>query len=459
MIPSPARIAMVWAGCLMVAAVGAHGQLFSRKEKTDSQQQLPSERTVSTSRQFTVFGNDRLQRTKIAQIAERAKSIWLESVRGQDKWRHPIVINILPESEARRRKLPALGLHAFTGPGEEKEGGTFRVQVDIPEKSRPGEIDVLRTMLQAVLLETAYRDVGVPAGGRAVMPPDWLVDGLLAYAKQREDGTQSDAYEALIRSGDVPRLSSLMGERPARMDEVSRQLYEARAAALVRTILENPDGPAELRGFVSGLHNSKPDEASFLAAFPRSIGSAERLSRLWTLTIARQSASSRSESLTARQTRRELSHILSLQADIPGKKNEPPTRVSGDEAYLQLARGQEGRFVLGQRARELMQLSVRAHPLYRPIIQEYGEIFFRLSQGRTRGQEKALASVRELFEALNKNVKEIEAYLDWVEATQPAGTDDEMRRVMQQSEFPEEESPRRNDPITRYLDALEERGW
>ncbi len=47
--------------------------------------------------------------------------------------------------------------------------------------------DVQRKLLSAILIEMMYRDrADVVAGSPYVAPPDWLIDGVLALAPERD---------------------------------------------------------------------------------------------------------------------------------------------------------------------------------------------------------------------------------------------------------------------------------
>ena len=63
------------------------------------------ERTVSTSRQFVVYGADVALRGAVSQLAEETKTNLLALLRRTDSWETPIVVN-LQYPQANRPELP-----------------------------------------------------------------------------------------------------------------------------------------------------------------------------------------------------------------------------------------------------------------------------------------------------------------------------------------------------------------
>jgi hypothetical protein len=104
----------------------------------------------------------------------------------------------------------------------------------------------------------------------------------------------------------------------------------------------------------------------------------------------------------------------------------------------------------------LAELHLRAFPLHRPVIDGYQQVIGMLIKGRTKGLaarlDKLAAARRDILDQMAR----VEDHLDWLEATSrqsPSGTFEEILRGEQEPAVTRR--PRRDDPISRYLDEIE----
>ena len=106
-------------------------------------------------------------------------------------------------------------------------------------------------------------------------------------------------------------------------------------------------------------------------------------------------------------------------------------------------------------AQDLETLALRAHPIYEPIIAEYSEITALLLRGKTLAVPKRLERLQSLRKGMMAQMREIDDYLNWFEATsmaQPSGEFADYFKAAQRARQPEQT---KRDPISVYLDALE----
>jgi hypothetical protein len=107
-----------------------------------------------------------------------------------------------------------------------------------------------------------------------------------------------------------------------------------------------------------------------------------------------------------------------------------------------------------QRATELLQLEFRAHPLLRPVVEEYRNIVSLLAVKPKSRLDRRIEDNEKIRSLLVERHKAISDYLNWFEATQV----DESETPLAEQTRPLELPPR-NDPVTLYLDAIEKHGW
>lgn len=105
---------------------------------------------------------------------------------------------------------------------------------------------------------------------------------------------------------------------------------------------------------------------------------------------------------------------------------------------------------------ELIRLSVRATPLFRPVLNEYREIVRSLERGKTRNVAQKLIDLAELRAQILRRVDEVADYLNWMEVTQLPAQSHEFDSYMRlSSQFDNPAAKRHTDPVGKYLDAVE----
>ena len=79
----------------------------------------------------------------------------------------------------------------------------------------------------------------------------------------------------------------------------------------------------------------------------------------------------------------------------------------------------------------------------------------RLLRKKTKGISQRLANARSTREHLSRQMNAIGDYMNWFEATQARTSSGTFREYLRAAEQALEPEPRRHDPISVYLDALE----
>lgn len=406
-----------------------------------------TERSASTSGQFLIFGGNAKSRLGLARRADQIRKALLEATGLPGDFETPILINLTKHSG---RKPPPPRTALFLG-----DGNTLKLQINAPEQA-VGGTDLEVEIVRALFLEFAYRTVRPKAGSSYTGPPTWLVEGGWQEVSVRTGGSFPGLFEVLIASGPPPAFESFVRMRPESMDPTSRALYRAQAMGLLRALLNSENGRTHFAEFLSGLHATRQDDPrAVLDAFPELAKDPAQLSKLWTLAIARASARDRVEPLSAKETQTRLGAILSTIRIPEGVKVREDTPMEGPAAMPWLSRSESGRFILRRISEDLLRLEVQAHPLYRPIIEEYRSISAALANKKRRGAEKRIAAAGELFVALNERIAAVADYLNWFEATQMDTPSEAFSELP--GENPLAAVPPRRDPISVALDSAEAR--
>src|SRR5438445_3058866 len=164
----------------------------------------PTERSLSPSRQFVIYGSDAALRGAVSDLAERTKANLLVLLRQRDNWTVPIVVNLQPQ-QANLPEVPPAGLRfSQTGFG-------LKLQLDLTISQNLDVSLVERELLRAILLEMIYRkESHIATGTVFVEPPDWLLDGVLALAP----GCDREYWlDALTTANKTVPIESILSQR------------------------------------------------------------------------------------------------------------------------------------------------------------------------------------------------------------------------------------------------------
>ena len=401
----------------------------------------PENRTVSQSRQFTVFGGTRSERSNLVRRAEELRSGLLRELQDGDAWKAPILLVLAPGDGVRLRQSPVM-LQAF----DAGEAGR-KIQIDVGPGTLSDAAAVDRGILRALLLERSLRKQKFE-GGRFVDPPDWL-SSALAACLGREATREASLYASLLEGKGMPRLDRFLRQNAATLKGRTREWHAAQSLALYNGLLEMPDGRGRIIANLTMSEPARDPLQRFAQTWPELADDEGKLARLWALAVARLSTPAKLEFLSGDETGKQLRQIL-RELDASEDGNAAPA------ALVALSRKEDGRFRLAQAAQGAQRLGFRSHPLYAPLIEEYHALLDNLAGNRRRGFEERFRETEDLRMALDDRGAEITDYMNWYQANEEQALP--FDGVVRVTERPEPEV-RRNDKISRYLDSVEQRGW
>lgn len=403
-----------------------------------------TERSVSSSRQFIVYGPDGKLRRAICDVAERSKRDVLRLLGARDEWKTPVIIRARAP-QANLPDAPIAQLHVSqTGVG-------LKFQLEFCVTADIGIPEVERELLRAIFLEMMYRlQPDIPVGTPYAEPPDWLLEGTSARSAELDSAFIARTLATAL-AGEMLALEEFLHQKRALLDSPSQALHRAYSAALASMLVESPEGRIRLMRFVGDLAHAPNDPlADLMAHFPGIGESAEQVEKTWRSRVTRLAGSERYRLLSCEETERQLAELLRIKVSSASQ-----TAVYALEEFPQFLRYPAAAADLKRLTRQLLLLSTRANPFYRPIVGEYQEIAALLLRGRTRRISQRLAETRAMREHLNRQMNAIADYLNWFEATQARTSSGVFRGYLRAAELASEPEPRRRDPISVYLDALE----
>ena len=404
----------------------------------------PVEQSISTSRQFIVYGTELAVRGAICDFAERTKRELLTLLDQRDNWTAAIVINA-QYPQANLPELPQLSV------GVGQTGFGLKLQLDFVVNSEVSGPELRRELLRAVLLEIMYRgQQQIPAGTAYISPPDWLLEGIPAEHSDLSRDRVGNLLALPVAAKNVLPLEKFLAQRPELLDAAGRSLYRAYSFALVDLLSHAPEGPRRLTRFVTDLPLSSNDPLAELRNHFPGLFESNAGQETWEKQIARLATGQPYQLMGSAETERLLMEKLRFKISDRGieKKYEL-------EEFAVFLKTRSAKNVLGSLGHDLSELATRANPVYAPVIAEYAEIVGRLLRGKTGGVAKRLERLRTTRESVTAQMRQIDDYLNWFEATGSVRPSGEFADYMRAADRATQSEHTRRDPISVYLDALE----
>jgi len=404
----------------------------------------PIEQSISTSRQFIVYGTELSLRGAICDFAEGTKRELLTLLDQRDEWTTAIIINA-QYPQANLPELPRLNIDVG------QTGFGLKLQLDLMVNAEVSRPEFRRELLRALLLEMMYRgQPKIPAGSVYSEPPDWLLDGIPA----RQSDFSADQFCNFlglpgVRNHILP-LEKFLEQRPELLDAAGRTLYRAYSFALVDLLSHAPDGAHRLTRFVANLPAASDDAMAELGKHFPELSNGGAAEKIWQKQIVRLASGQPYQLLNSGETERRLAEKLRLK--IFERGIEKKYRLEDFALFL---RARPAKAALGMLAHDLGELATKANPIYAPIIGEYSVITACLLRGKTSGIAKRLAHLQTTRQEVAAQMREIDDYLNWFEATSLARPSGEFADYLQAAERATQPDRTKRDLISVYLDVLE----
>jgi len=408
----------------------------------DSRAATSTERSVSPSGEFIVYGGDAAWRGAISALAERTKTNLLAVLQRRDQWTTATVINLQPRA-ANLPETPTAALRfSQTGSG-------LKLQLDLAISPEMNLRAMEREILRLILLEMIYRNqTGITAGETYVEPPDWLIEGLLALTPNRDCRS---LVNALAVSERTTPLDQFLRERPLLLDSTGQRLYRAYSFALVQLLVESADGRARLGRYIDNLAFASNDPlADLQAAFPKLAENS--LEKSWKSKIASIKSSARADLLAFLPTAEKLDQLLQTKFSSADGRDKSLSL----EDFCQRTTTPSQRMALQRFSQEFMLLAAHANPVLRSIVQDYQQLVAQLALGKNRAVGARLTKLRTLRTKLSARMSEVDDYVNWFEATQLQTPSGAFVDYFSAAGEERNRQSHKNDPLSVYLDAFEQ---
>lgn len=405
---------------------------------------------VSRSRQFRISGSDPALRAAAANLAEDTKDGLLKLLEELDDWKVPVILNLsgkFGDPVPLRSTVSKLSYH---------EAG-YQVNVFINLSRGLPQEACQRAVIEACLLARSLKDAAtVDAQVRRSIPP-WLIEGLSEATDWRLGRSDRRMYDALFRHGELFDLEKLFGLDEAgllELDAASKAAFRVSAGALVMALCEQPDGKAGMRTFAKEAPSYSGEFPALLRQhFPELNMSKSGLAKWWKLQLANKGSAPLTEVIGVVITDQELVDALKIRyRDSDATMHEIPISEWSQAPELSKAERVESVRLMEE---ELVRLSYRCFPSYRPLLQEYQLILKQWVAGENKDISGSLLKLKAARESMVTKAGRARDFLDWFEITRARETSGAFNDYLGLKMRLKIQSNPRKDPITEYLDRLD----
>ncbi len=386
----------------------------------------------------------------MARYAEKTKSDLLQLLRMRDEWETPVVV-LLVGITSDETPASTGDLRIF----DTEDGLSIRLQM--PWHPSRLVMNYRREILRSLCLELAYRGAGALPDNHIAQVPAWFTDGLNGVLDIQDGELPASLFQSLLAGSDPLDLDQLEATRAHLLPRTAQMVHRAKAAALVRAMLDFDDGRAKFMEFLVSFRDPESDglalEDRIAEHFPEMVDDRAGIQKWWSIALARLSSAARIDQLTLNATASALDETIS-PAPQPEDVMESPTML---ELVAEPGKP-ENREALQRISLGLTRISTNANPLFQPVIAEYHSLLALTLEGSAKPQ--VLASKAREAEALREGLSllasEIEDYINWTQATQIGTASSEFDEYFRAADkILQSPRPKRDDPITNYLDSFE----
>lgn len=405
---------------------------------------------ISHTGQFKISGGNPAVRGTAANLAEEIKFQLLKLCESKDAWKVPVTIELRGEfGDPVPLRSTVIDLWY------NETGYQVKIFVNLSRGLQRTSFD--RAVISSWVLAQALKDSEKIDAEVPLSVPPWLIEGLLESVAWNLGQSDRRLYDALFEHGGLFELEDLFALSEAEMvtiDAASKAAFRVSSGALVMALIEQPEGKAGMRALLENIPSYEGEIPSLLRQhFPSLNLSQTSLTKWWALQLASKGSAPLTEVIGVKQTERALERALQLRyRDSKGELQETPFLNWPQIDEISKAEKQEAVRLAED---DLVRLSYRCFPSYRPILKEYQLHLTKWVNGETEGLSKSLSQLAETRATKLAKSERARDFLDWFEITRARETsgvfDDYLSLKARLKAKPND----RRDSISKYLDRLD----
>lgn len=324
-----------------------------------------------------------------------------------------------------------------------------------------GKIDrsaLVHGLLDAMLYERGLRDKKKLEDDDQVNVPAWLSHGLIEAIAWKKDSDRRRIYEYLMEHPEIFPVDSLFrvsGREFREMETNKQEFFRASACALVLAMLKQDGGEAGMRGFLSDVVLFEGEMDDLLQKhFPNMNSGHKALQKMWSLQLAQMATPKVIETLTIKDTDQRLSKALFLVKKGADDRSEMIPILEFKK--LKDATKEERIYACDTLRADLIQLSYRCYPLYRPLLLEYANItedFVLGEMDKVATRLQSLQAERDMMLIADERCQD---YLDWYQISRAHSVTGDFSGYMRLKEkLAVEREQRKDEVLDAYMDKIQ----
>ncbi|MFN9512944.1 MAG: hypothetical protein ACK57Z_08225 [Akkermansiaceae bacterium] len=405
---------------------------------------------ISRSRQFKIKGSDPEMRAAAANLAEEIKDEMLRLLEEKDEWKVPVNV------EMRGTYGDPVPLRKTVLKLKYNEVG-YEVDIFVHLSRGLHKESYQRAVIEGCLLARSFKDAPKTDEKVPYSVSPWLVEGFAEAIAWRLGQSDRRMYDTLFRHGGLFELKNLFeldGAAYLALDAASKAAFRVSAGAMVMALSEQPDGKAGMRSFLKEASTYSGEIPTLLRQhFPELNLSQSSLSKWWALQLAIKGEVPLAEVMSVFVTDQELGRGLKIRyRNAEGGLDELPLLDWQRVPELTKAERMEAVRLTED---ELVRLSLRCFPSFRPLLNEYQLILAKWVAGETKGLNDSLSKLSETRATMVSKSERARDYMDWFEITRARETSGEFNEYLTLKSRLKFQTIPRKDTVSKYLDRLD----
>lgn len=332
------------------------------------------------------------------------------------------------------------------------------IELLVDTRSKVDRSVLVHGIIEILLYRKGLEDFSTFTEGQEAQVPAWLSYGMIGALEWKKDSSKRRVYEHLLSHPEmlpIDKVLSATGREVRGFDATNSSFYKAASTAFVLSLLRQEGGEESMVKFLNEVVLFEGEIEILLRKHFSSLSvGANALQKVWSLQVAEMAAPKLLETLTLAETDQRLGDLLSLNiADAEGNSQLIP--LTEYSVLDGLSRQEKMRATDALRI-GVVQLSNRAHPVYRPLLLEYMKLSAEMIEGDLSNIETrlpVLASERQQIVIADERCRD---YLDWYQITRAHEVTGDFSGYMKMKErLAIEREERKDESIDIYLDKVQ----
>lgn len=445
------RVALASLAVILLASSSSYAQGDAAED--NKARVVPDEKSISFNSMLIVEGNnDELRKSISGIVNDTAYELYG-------------LLGVKPSREG-ARKINIRMFEAGSGGGTYKvrpfviplEGGNFRIELLVDTRKGVDRDVLQRGLIEVLIYELSLRGINGVEEGREMSVPPWLSYGLLEALRWKAGESDRHVYDVLKEKPDLYSVSEIFrteGRQVSQFDNARESFFKASSCAFVMSLLRQKNGGQGMFGLMREIALYEGEVEDLLRKHFAGLNTGSMgLQKMWSLQVADMASPKMLDVLSIEETDKRLDDALFIT--LTGEDKIAQRLDLAEFGKLEDLSLETRLNAVSASRTELMQLSYRCFPSYRPILYAYIKVLEDISQQKTEDVEIRLVNLQEERRLIKLAGERARDYLDWYQITQAREVKGDFSGYMRLKERLSAEREKRKDPvISAYLDDIQ----